>query len=260
LAKSRQGGVPTVRRRRLSPRARRVRRDRAGAPPDAISPVELRHASGGAHRRRRRRGPAPVVVTPYAYQLVFSIRRARKRRRRRRVAAALGLLSVVTIALRIPGSDAGLRLIEDFVEDNAAAAEGPESTESTASVLRFRRSVFRSRADQRTTSEVTSGGAATTDIEASAEPAAAPASITEIVYSAAAEFGISGDYLLSVASCESSLDPWAYNAAGYQGLFQFDQQTWAAYGYGWIYDAVAQARTAARLLAAGHSFRWPNCA
>jgi hypothetical protein len=199
-----------------------------------------------------------VVVTPYAYRLVFSIRRARRRRRRRRVAVALGLISVVTIALRIPGSDAGLRLIEDFVEDGAAAAEGPETSESTASVLRFRRSVFRSRPDRSPTP--TEGQEAVAATEASPEPAPPPTSITGIVYAAAAEFGISGDYLLSVASCESALDPWAYNAAGYHGLFQFDHQTWAAYGYGSIYEAVAQARTAARLLAAGHYFRWPNCA
>jgi hypothetical protein len=168
---------------------------------------------------------------------------------------------VVTIALQIPGSDAGLRLIEDFVDDRAAASEGPESSESTASLLRFRRSVFRSRPQRQGASEVASAEATST--EASADTSAgpgAPGSIADIVYSAAAEFGISGDYLLSVATCESTLNPWAYNAAGYHGLFQFDHQTWAAYGYGSIYDAVAQARTAARLLAAGHYSRWPNCA
>jgi Transglycosylase-like domain len=92
-------------------------------------------------------------------------------------------------------------------------------------------------------------------------PLAAPAgTVTSVIYAAAANAGISGSYLLSVANCESSLDPGAYNAAGYYGLFQFDQQTWAAYGYGSIYDPVAQANTAARLLAAGESSRWPNCA
>jgi soluble lytic murein transglycosylase-like protein len=202
-----------------------------------------------------------VVTTAYAHELIFSIRRARKRRRRRRVAAALAVASVVTIALRVPGSDASLRLVEDFMKDQAAASKGPESSETTASMLRFRRSVFTSRPDQGA-SEVPSAEAVGTETstETSAETSAAPTSITDIVYSAAAEFGISGDYLLSVASCESALDPFAYNAAGYHGLFQFDQQTWAAYGYGWIYNAVAQARTAGRLLAAGHYSRWPNCA
>ncbi len=84
--------------------------------------------------------------------------------------------------------------------------------------------------------------------------------MTEIIYTAADEFGIDGGYLLSVAECESSLNPGAVSPAGYHGLFQFDEQTWAAYGYGSIYDPVAQARTAAELLAAGEASRWPNCA
>jgi hypothetical protein len=92
-------------------------------------------------------------------------------------------------------------------------------------------------------------------------PVPAPAgTVSSVIYAAAANAGISGSYLLSVASCESSLNPGAYNSGGYYGLFQFDQQTWSAYGYGSIYDPVAQANTAARLLAAGQSSRWPNCA
>lgn len=85
-------------------------------------------------------------------------------------------------------------------------------------------------------------------------------SITETTYAAAAEFGLDGDYLLSVAACESNLDPGAVNEVGYYGLFQFDEPTWAAYGYGSIWDPIAQSRTAARLLAAGETDRWPNCA
>lgn len=95
---------------------------------------------------------------------------------------------------------------------------------------------------------------------ASPDPIAAN-SVSGIIYSAANEFGLDPSYLLSVASCESGLNPTAYNPAGYHGLFQFDQTTWAAYGYGdSIYDPTAQARTAARLIAAGQSSRWPNCA
>jgi soluble lytic murein transglycosylase-like protein len=90
--------------------------------------------------------------------------------------------------------------------------------------------------------------------------AAEPETVPEIVYAAASEFGLDGSYLLGVAQCESDLDPGAVNAAGYHGLFQFDVQTWAAYGYGSIYEPTAQARTAARLLAAGMDERWPNCA
>jgi Transglycosylase-like domain len=84
-------------------------------------------------------------------------------------------------------------------------------------------------------------------------------SVTGVIYAAAAEAGISGSYLLSVAQCESALNVSAYNSGGYYGLFQFDQQTWSAYGYGSIYDPVAQSQTAARLIAAGQSSRWPNC-
>ncbi|MEA2509114.1 MAG: hypothetical protein QOG21_1196 [Actinomycetota bacterium] len=92
-------------------------------------------------------------------------------------------------------------------------------------------------------------------------PAVAPVgSVSDVIYAAAANAGISGSYLLSVANCESSLNPGAYNSAGYYGLFQFDQQTWSAYGSGSIYDPVAQANTAARLLAVGQSSRWPHCA
>jgi soluble lytic murein transglycosylase-like protein len=94
-----------------------------------------------------------------------------------------------------------------------------------------------------------------------AEIVAAPAgSVSEILYAAAAEFGIDGAYLVSVASCESGLNPGAVNPAGYHGLFQFSESTWASYGYGSIYDAAAQARTAARMLAAGLGSHWPNCA
>jgi hypothetical protein len=90
---------------------------------------------------------------------------------------------------------------------------------------------------------------------------AAPAgSITGVIYNAAAGVGISGSYLLSVAECESNLDPGAYGAGGYYGLFQFDQQTWSEYGYGSIYDPVAQSQAAARLIAEGETSRWPNCA
>jgi soluble lytic murein transglycosylase-like protein len=93
-----------------------------------------------------------------------------------------------------------------------------------------------------------------------ATEAAPPDSITGIIYEAAADAGIEGDYLLSVAYCESDLDPGAVNAAGYYGLFQFDEPTWAEFGYGSIWDPVAQAQTAARMLAAGMYDRWPNCA
>ncbi len=95
--------------------------------------------------------------------------------------------------------------------------------------------------------------------EETVAPAAPSGSISEIIYAAAARHGVDPGYLLSIAQCESGLNPNAVNSAGYYGLFQFDAGTWAANGYGSIYDPVAQARTAARLIAAGQASRWPSC-
>jgi hypothetical protein len=83
--------------------------------------------------------------------------------------------------------------------------------------------------------------------------------IHQIIVNAASEFGVSADYLLSIAECESTFNPNAYHPAGYHGLFQFDFTTWGEFGYGSIYDPVAQARTTARLIKAGESDRWPIC-
>ena len=84
-------------------------------------------------------------------------------------------------------------------------------------------------------------------------------SVEDIIYSAAAEYGVDGGYMVAIANCESGLNPRAVSPAGYYGLFQFDQQTWAEYGSGSIYDPVAQARATARLISMGQSSRWPNC-
>lgn len=88
----------------------------------------------------------------------------------------------------------------------------------------------------------------------------ANSSIPAIIRAAAREFGVEGDYLIAIAACESGLDPRAYNSAGYHGLFQYDSSTWSAHGYGSIWNPVAQARTTAKLIAAGEASRWPNCA
>ena len=166
--------------------------------------------------------------------------------------AALGLTAFL---LGVPGASAGM----DFLFDRfggANASEGqPARTitamDSAASAMKFRRGVFDARPKPTPSATTT---------PATTAPAAPAGSVSEVIYAAAAEFGLDGGYLLSVATCESGLDPGAVNPAGYHGLFQFDQTTWAAYGYGSIYDPAAQARTAARLLAAGQASRWPNCA
>jgi soluble lytic murein transglycosylase-like protein len=81
----------------------------------------------------------------------------------------------------------------------------------------------------------------------------------EVIRNAAGAHGVDPGYLVSVASCESGLDPHAVNPAGYYGLFQFDRQTWAAYGKGSIFDPVAQSNAAAYLVSIGQSERWPVC-
>jgi soluble lytic murein transglycosylase-like protein len=189
--------------------------------------------------------------------------RARQRAYRRARLKRVALYSwVVTVALAafgftIPGPGVALDvLLSSGGQDTMvrAASVGVETTETARSTLRFRREVF----DRRPTPKP-SPSATTTEAPTEAAPAGYSGSIVEIIHAAAAEFGVSGDWMVAIAQCESGLDPNAYNAAGYHGLFQYDQTTWSGYGYGSIYDPVAQARTTAELLAAGQSSRWPNC-
>ena len=156
------------------------------------------------------------------------------------------------MGLGVPGATVGFDLLGRATgeDDRVVVSRGVETSESAAGLVRFRRAVFDKRPSPTPTPEE----------EEVAATSAPSGSLSEIIYAAAAEFGIDGAYLLSVASCESGLNPSATNPAGYYGLFQFDESTWAAYGYGSIYDPAAQARTAARLLAAGQASRWPNCA
>lgn len=192
------------------------------------------------------------------HKLVFG-RRARRKARLKRLALPAWLLSLAAVALGVPGA-ADLDLLHRLGDPRSVAAihaatDPPqsghiESSESTAAALQFRRATFATRPEPDPSPSET----------ATTTASAPPGSLTEIIYSAAAEFGIDGSYLLGIAHCESTLDPAAYNPAGYHGLFQYDATTWGAYGYGSIWDPVAQARTTARLLAAGQASRWPSCA
>jgi hypothetical protein len=178
--------------------------------------------------------------------------RARRRARIKRYFAWAGAVSLVAILLGVPGSNAGLSFIERVIGDapGVVAGESVQADRDGTGLLGVRGKARAATPAER---------AATSAPIPAPSPLPSGASVEEIILDAAAEYGISGDYLLSVAQCESGYDPGAYNAAGYHGLFQFDFQTWGAYGYGSIYDPVAQARTAAKLFAAGESFRWPNC-
>jgi len=184
--------------------------------------------------------------------------RARRRARLKRMAGWGAIASLTAMALHVPGSDAGWQLLVGLTGRRAAAlapnGNAVETSESATATMRFRRAAFASRPP--VTPPPSAPDAPSTEAAATAPEGIIP----DIVYTAAAEFGIDGSYLLAVANCESTLNPDAYNPAGYHGLFQFDFSTWGAYGYGSIYDPVAQSRTAARLLAAGQSSRWPNCA
>lgn len=185
-------------------------------------------------------------------------RRARRlekvRRRFKRVVVGVWIATVLGTAAGIPFADTGFNIAARLTSSQMTLPIGGiETTEMATSAMHFRTEVFKNRPSPEPEE--------TAEPEKAAEPAPPPpTTIAGIIYAAAAEFGIDGAYLLSVASCESSLNTQAYNAAGYHGLFQFDQPTWSAYGYGSIYDPTAQARTAARLIAAGQSSRWPNCA
>jgi len=81
--------------------------------------------------------------------------------------------------------------------------------------------------------------------------------IVQAIYDAAARHGVSGDWLLSVAQCESGLDPSAVNpVTGDTGLFQFNPSTWAAWGGGDIWSVTDQAELAAWAFANGLSYHW----
>jgi len=203
-------------------------------------------------------------------------RRATRCRKLTRHLGITAVLTVASVAVGVPvvtGPLEALGLVDADGPDAEAATTkpgaGPEASESHASIVKFRRGVVEVREQPARpepaptpTPEATEEPVEEPVEEPAEEPApVAPAgSIEDIIASAAAEFGLDPGYLIGVASCESGLDPGAYNEAGYHGLFQFDEQTWAAYGYGDIFDPTAQSRSAARLIASGEGSRWPNCA
>ena len=189
----------------------------------------------------------------------FGRRAARRAARRRRIAIS-ALVTAGAVLVGVPASTAPLEalgLVGGRDGDSRTPARAVEASESHAAVMRFRRELFNRRPPPKRPEPAASPASA--EPEETAEGTAG-GSIEDVIAAAAAEFGLDGAYLIGVASCESGLDPSAYNSAGYHGLFQFDSQTWAAYGYGSIWDPSAQARTAARLIAAGEASRWPNCA
>lgn len=87
-----------------------------------------------------------------------------------------------------------------------------------------------------------------------------PNTVIGIIQAAAARWGVSGDWMVSIARCESGLRPNAYNPRGpYIGLFQFLQSTFTHNGGTNIWDATDQANIAAKMLAHGQAHQW-SCA
>lgn len=97
-------------------------------------------------------------------------------------------------------------------------------------------------------------------IPVSAGPPADPNSVIGIIEAAAARWGVSGSWMVSIARCESGLRTTAYNPRGpYIGLFQFLQSTFTANGGTNIYSAADQSNIAAKMLAHGQAHQW-SCA
>ena len=187
-------------------------------------------------------------------------RRARRRARLKRLAFGAWILALGGMAVGLPSPSLGFDFLTGLVDGSTtrqASAGAIETTQSAENAMRFRREVFDARPTPKPETQAAPAGEIA---EETTEAGSYSGSITDIIYAAAAEYGIDGGYMVSIATCESGLNPSAYNAAGYHGLFQYDYTTWSAYGYGSIYDPVAQARTTAQLLANGESSRWPNCA
>lgn len=91
-------------------------------------------------------------------------------------------------------------------------------------------------------------------------PPAASGDIVGIIRAAAAQYGVSGDWMVKIAECESGLRPNAYNPRGpYIGLFQFLQSTFTANGGTNIWDPTDQANVTAKMLAHGQAWQW-SCA
>ena len=178
-------------------------------------------------------------------KLIFGAR-ARRNRRRTRLRTHLGL--AVWIASLIASGGGAVTQVD--------GPPGSAPGEAVSLQSAFMAPVISPEPGQ----DVTQSGARRPSSKSRPRPAGPSDPVEGAISSAASEFGVDGNYLRSLAWCESDLDPNAHSSAGYYGLFQFDEETWSEYGYGSIWDPAAQARTAARLLAMGEHDRWPSCA
>ncbi|MHB1526258.1 MAG: transglycosylase SLT domain-containing protein [Candidatus Dormibacteria bacterium] len=91
------------------------------------------------------------------------------------------------------------------------------------------------------------------------QPVAEPAvgTIKQIIWAAAQKYNVSYGWLLSVAQCESGLDPVDVNrSSGASGLFQFMPATFAGHGGTDIWNPTQQANIAAKMFSIGESGEW----
>jgi soluble lytic murein transglycosylase-like protein len=85
----------------------------------------------------------------------------------------------------------------------------------------------------------------------------ATGAIADIIRAAAARWGADPNQLLRVASCESGLNPNAYNSSsGATGLFQFKPATFYGHGGHNIWDPTDQANVAAHMFSQGLAYEW----
>lgn len=185
--------------------------------------------------------------------------------RHRRWATPIAATALMA-ALGLPGASLGLNLLSGHTDEAphfTAVSAGVETSQSAKGMMRFRREVFDARPSPSPTPEP-EPPPPEPEVVAAPEPAPPPpapaGSVVAIIHAAAERHGVSGDWMVSIAQCESGLNPRAVNPAGYYGLFQFSKSTWGAYGSGDIFDPAAQSEATAKMLANGGSGHWPNCA
>lgn len=177
--------------------------------------------------------------------------------------------TAVIAAIGVPGATFGLGVLSGQAHEAphfTAVSAGVETSRSAKGLMSFRRQVFEARPSPSPSPEPPPPPPEPEPEAVAAAPAPAPpppapaGSVVAIIHAAAARHGVSGDWMVSIAQCESGLNPRAVNPAGYYGLFQFSRSTWAAYGSGDIFDPAAQSEATASMLANGGSGHWPNCA
>jgi len=83
------------------------------------------------------------------------------------------------------------------------------------------------------------------------------AAIEQIILLASERYGVPYGRLLSVAECESSLNPLAVNrSSGASGLFQFMPATFYGHGGTDLWSPTQQANIAAKMFSIGESSEW----